>query len=677
MRAFAVLAVILFHAYTPWAVGGFYGVDVFFVLSGYLITGILVSEWQKRQTIALGHFWARRARRLLPALFLMLFVVLLVADLWPSVLGSPGLLGDTLATIFYSSNWRFLAEHANYFTGTGNQSPLLHTWTLAIEEQFYLVWPLVVLGVLTLRSRRRRAGGPELGSGSPGATEMRSSRRRRVVLLAIAGLGALASAAWMWVITPVGATDVNRAYYGSDTRAQSILIGAALALACTLWGPVTRRAATAGLWCAGVAGAVVVVLMWRNVSEMSPLAFHGGFAIVALGAAAVILCVTQLPRHPLALGIGIAPLRYVGRISYGMYLWYWPVLLVMTPARVHVNGLPLLAARLGVIVGVAALSFRFVETPVQNGALRHWRPWVVLPVVASLVAAMAFLVPDGASLPAGAAASPIRLSRAPDLGGGPPVRILVVGDSMAGSLGVGLSMIAPHYGAQVVNRGTPACSLAAGSQVKVLWYTIPPDAPCEAQSPDHLLETYRSLVRQYDPDVVVYLARTDTFDTELDGSWQHLGQPNFDRWARSRFEQAIGVLASRGAHVVFLTSPFYNSGVQSDGQPMPEDQPARVTTDNRLLSEAAASRPQTASVFDFGALLSPSDRFTTDVDDVPVRCADGIHISVTGGQWVGERLLPRLVALGRPHAIAAVQSHRAPLPPEAPPSWFAKIPCSA
>jgi peptidoglycan/LPS O-acetylase OafA/YrhL len=215
MRAFAVLAVILFHAYTPWAIGGFYGVDVFFVLSGYLITSILVSEWQDKGRISLRHFWARRARRLLPALFLMLLVVLLVADIWPSVLGSPGLLGDTLATIFYSSNWRFLAEHANYFTTYSNPSPLLHTWTLAIEEQFYLVWPILVVAVLTVFSR---CGAKAIGGDS--FAEPGSSRRPLTVLLVLALIGAAASATWMWVLTPMGTLNVNRAYYGSDTRAK-------------------------------------------------------------------------------------------------------------------------------------------------------------------------------------------------------------------------------------------------------------------------------------------------------------------------------------------------------------------------------------------------------------------------------------------------------------------------
>jgi peptidoglycan/LPS O-acetylase OafA/YrhL len=668
MRAFAVLAVILFHAYTPWAIGGFYGVDVFFVLSGYLITSILVSEWQDKGRISLRHFWARRARRLLPALFLMLLVVLLVADIWPSVLGSPGLLGDTLATIFYSSNWRFLAEHANYFTTYSNPSPLLHTWTLAIEEQFYLVWPILVVAVLTVFSRR---GAKAIGGDS--FAEPGSSRRPLTVLLVLALVGAAASATWMWVLTPMGTLNVNRAYYGSDTRAQAILIGAALALACALWGPVWRAASRVALYGAGILGALVLVFMWRNVAETSDLAFHGGFAVVALAAAAVVLCVSQLPKHPLALAIGIAPLRYLGRISYGMYLWYWPVLLVATANRVHLGGLELLSLRIAVIVALASCSFHFVETPIQNGVFHRWRPILVIPAVASLLAGMAVAVPDGslsAAIPTGTAYH-LHTSH-----GTPPVRILVVGDSMAGSLGVGLSLIAPVYGAQVVNQGSPGCSLAEGNMVKVLWYTDPPGPPCASDDPDHLLSVYRSLVRQFDPDVVVYLARSDTLDTELDGSWQNLGEPTFDRWAEFRYQQAIAVLSSRGAHVVFMTSPFYDSGDESDGQPLPENQPSRVAIDNRLLVKAAGHNPKLASVFNLGGLLSPADHFATQVDGVPVRCQDGVHLTVAGGQWVGERVLPHLVALGRSHAIAAVAAHRPVLPPQAPPFWYSELPCS-
>ena len=436
MRAFAVTAVILYHAST-WANGGYFGVDVFFVLSGYLITTLLLAEWRGTGGIGLRSFWARRARRLLPALFLMLAVVGAVAVALPQVLGSPGLLGDTIATVFYVSNWHLLASHTSYFDLVANQSPLLHTWSLAIEEQFYLVWPLVVLVLVGgLRHRGRTSPGPD------------DVRRRLILVAAVAAVGAVASAVLMAVITPVGTLSVNRSYYGSDTRAQSILVGAALAAVCLAWGPVRTAWGRRALWVAGLVGAVAVVVMWRTVQETSALTFHGGFFLVSVATAGVIACVTQTSGHPVARVLCFRPLPYIGRISYGMYLWYLPVLLVMTAGRTHLDGLALLAARVGVIVVIAAASFHFVETPIRRGALAGWRTWVAIPVAAATVSLLPVFVPTlGGLVPVADAAAVTQTGSslpftAPSAPASPQVRILLVGDSMAGSLGVGLSTVA-------------------------------------------------------------------------------------------------------------------------------------------------------------------------------------------------------------------------------------------
>ena len=178
MRAFAVVAVILYHADPGWAVGGYFGVDVFFVLSGYLITTLLLGEWLGSGGVALRAFWGRRARRLLPALFVMLAVVGAVSVLFPKVLGSPGLLGDTLSTVGYVANWHFIAVHTNYFATAANPSPLQHTWTLAIEEQFYLVWPLVLLVLMGALRRRRRPAGSDRRR-PPGGGGVRGPGRAR------------------------------------------------------------------------------------------------------------------------------------------------------------------------------------------------------------------------------------------------------------------------------------------------------------------------------------------------------------------------------------------------------------------------------------------------------------------------------------------------------------------
>jgi len=690
MRAFAVLAVILFHAEPSWAGGGFFGVDVFFVLSGYLITSLLVAEWQRSGSVSLRRFWSRRARRLLPALFLVLAVIGGVAAAAPGVLGSPHLPGDMVATVLYSANWHLMAEHADYFATVQNPSPLLHTWTLAIEEQFYVVWPLVVLAVLGgLGRRRRRAPAEGRPASDPGA-----ARTRRLGTLAVAAaLGALGSAALMAVLTPVGALDVDRAYYGSDTRAQSLLVGAALAAALARWGPVSSGRARRAIGAAGLLGAAGMVVICRAVTETSPLAFHGGFLLLAVSTAAVVACVAAVPRHPVARLFDLAPLRYVGRISYGMYLWYWPVLLVLTAARTGLHGTELLGARLGVIVALAAASFHVLEQPVRRGSLAGWRPWVAVPAAAWAVSLVAALAPVAPGVPASgsftlasaragvrAAGVPMPAAGARALEAGSTaeaarVRVLVVGDSMAGSLAVGLSAMAGRFGAEVVDESSPGCSLATDQLVHVLWYTDPPGRPCVAGDPGALLARMGGWVRRYDPDVVVYLARSDTLDIEHDGTWQHLGEPAFDRWVAGRYAAAAAVLGSEGARVVLLTTPYYDSGEQGDGAPWPENDPARVATENALLAEVADHSPGT-SVFPLGRLLSPEGRYTASVAGVRVRCADGVHLTPAGGAWVGAHLLARLVALGRPHLTQAVASGRPPLRPQAGvPWWYAKLPC--
>ena len=722
IRAFAVLAVITYHTGVPWMHGGYYGVDVFLVLSGFLITSLLVGEYGKRGSISLSGFWVRRARRLLPALFLMLAGVALVAGMWPAVLSAPHLMADSVATILYVANWHLAWEHASYFAAVNQPSPLLHTWTLAIEEQFYLVWPLVVVAVLRWGGTLRR-------------------------LLTLACAGAVASAVWMIALAPTDGSDPSRAYYGSDTRAQGLLVGAALALACAIWGPVRTNAGRRVTGAVGLAGAAGVAAMWAFVPESSGLAFHGGFLLVTLSCAAVVAAAGRVPGSAVGRVLSLAPLRYLGRISYGMYLWYWPVLLVMTGARTGLHGYALLTARLAVVTALASLSFHLVETPVRRGALAGWRGLVAAPA-AALGAAGAMLAatalpslgsaalaggsatassavsvlaaassPDdgsaaasstgsvagSAAVPAGipssgasssagggpgipaagsaapsGATAPNRLtsvfgSSAAPAGGSPatghPVRILLVGDSMAGSLGVGLADVAPRYGAEVVNDGMPGCSLASGQQDRVLWYTLPPGKPCVADNPEALLSTWRDWVAATNPDVVVYLARTDLLDQQQDGQWQHVGQTTFDAWLGTRLAAAVPVLGSGGAPVVLLTSPLYATGEQSSGDSWPEDDPARVTADNDLIRGVPG-----VTVLDAGSLLTPDASYRSSAGGVLLRCSDGVHLTRSGGQWLGARILPDLVALGRSHSSLPVVAGRAAVG-SATPAWWPKLPC--
>jgi peptidoglycan/LPS O-acetylase OafA/YrhL len=747
IRALSVLAIIAFHTGLNSVPGGFYGVDSFFVLSGFLITSLLVREWSGTGTIRLRRFWAGRARRLLPALFLLIAVIGIVLAVVPSVLATPNIVGDALSTMFYVSNWYSIHQGVTYFSLSTQPSPLLHTWSLAIEEQFYLVWPLVVLGVLKLGTTRRRArhaerrqqrhavdvlgGGQLLLVGAPPADDDPAwTRRRRLhILFAVACLGSLGSAILMAILAPNGYT--TRAYYGTDTRAQALLVGAAIAIGLTLWKDgsarrwFTRLASVLAL--AGVAGTAA---LWATTSETSTFAFSGGFMVASLAAGAVVMGCATAPRSLVVRLLELPPLPQWGRISYGVYLWYWPVLLVMTGQRLHWGVYPLFLARVGVTVAIAALSYDLVEMPVRRGALKRWRSWVAAPIGAALAISAVFistLVPVGAAelqgdqlavtgptattstvAPAATTATPTAPAT-PTAAGSPtttsapatttttvpssltpaigdpstskPVKVLLVGDSIAGTLGVGLAQEARPSNVQIVNEGTPGCSLSMQTQIKVLFYTVAPDAPCDVgKNPNSLLDTWRKWVDAYNPDVVVYLARGETFDQEVGGQWQNIGQAGFDSYLVNRYRQAVSVLGSKGASVVLATTPYYDSGTSPAGTPWPEDAPARVTGDNATMRQVATATPPGTDgsrvyVYDLNAVVSPDHAFSPTVDQINVRCTDGVHFTQSGGIFVGRRLAPELAALGQAHASASPGGGwPGPLPPSTP-SWFTNLPC--
>ena len=682
IRAFAVLSIIAFHTGLNSVPGGFYGVDAFFVLSGFLITSLLVKEWGGTGTIRLRRFWAGRARRLLPALFLMVTVVGLVMVFWPELLSSQNIVGAALSTVFYYSNWYFIHNGVTYFDLTSQPSPFLHTWSLAIEEQFYLVWPLVVLAVLKV-GRRTRAprtsaeevpvlGGGRLlvraapmgsasGSGSGGVG---SSRRRRLhALFAVACLGSLASALAMALLAPDGYT--TRAYYGTDCRAQALLVGAAIAIGLFLWPEGAQRQwfrSTAAVL--GVLGAAGTAALWCTTSETTTFAFSGGFMVASLAAGAVVIGCVAAPRSLVVRFLELPPFPQWGRISYGVYLWYWPVLLIMTPQRLHWGVYPLFLARVGITVAIAALSYDLIEMPIRRGALKTWRSWVALPIGAAVAVGAVVastLVPVGASTlqgstlvaapttgttvpgqstsPASTTTSvPLPSSLSPAPPDTPPsphrVKVLVVGDSIAGSLAIGLHQVADNADVHIVDEGLPGCSVTTTERVKVLFYDAPPGAPCDSANPNAIFATWRRWVDTYNPDVVLYAAPAETFDQEIGGQWENIGQPSFDAYLTSRFRQAVDVLGAKGAPVVLMTSPYYDSGTQPSGTPWPEDVPARVNLDNAAIRRVAAS--STAPGGRRGLRLQPQrrglagGRYSAAVGSVNVRCADGVHFTRVG-----------------------------------------------
>ena len=349
LRALAVLAVIAYHLGVGWAPGGLLGVGVFFTLSGYLITDLLLGRYDNTGQLQLADFWLRRARRLLPALFVMLAVV----AAWVTLLDRGQLApvrGAVMSSAAYVSNWWLIAQHSSYFARFAPPMPLGHLWSLAVEEQFYLIWPWLLWLLLRL-SRKRHGLHPRLAWAT--------------LLLA------LISAAAMAVLYQPG-YDPTRAYDGTDTRAFAVLIGASLAFVwpSRLLGDDVTETARWILDGIGAVGlAVIALLIWRT-TQYSAFLYRGGMVLLSFGTAMVVGAAAS-PASRLGVVLGWRPLRWVGVRSYGIYLWHYPIIVLTTPADGRESILRE-ALQVAAAFGVAALSWRFVEEPIRHGAIRRW-----------------------------------------------------------------------------------------------------------------------------------------------------------------------------------------------------------------------------------------------------------------------------------------------------------------
>ena len=367
LRALAVAAVIAYHLGLSWAPGGLLGVGVFFTLSGYLITDLLLGSWESLGRLRLRTFWVRRARRLLPALAVMLVVVSLwVGVAQPSQLGA--LRGDVVAATFYVSNWWLAFQHVSYFARFTAPSPLGHLWSLAVEEQFYLLWPwLLWLGLLW--SRRWRQARPAPAS-SPGLL----ATRQQLWPLALVTMGLAAASAVELAVLYHPSFDPSRIYYGTDTRAFALLIGAALAMVWPSKGLQASivRGARLLVDAMGMVGLAVIALLVALTTEYSAFLYRGGLVLLALATALVVASASH-PAGRLGTVLGWRPLRWAGVRSYAIYLWHYPVIVLTTPTVVEGTDMPRVLLQVGATLALAELSWRFVESPVRSGALgRLW-----------------------------------------------------------------------------------------------------------------------------------------------------------------------------------------------------------------------------------------------------------------------------------------------------------------
>jgi len=679
VRGVAVLNILGLHAGVWMTGGGFYNLDTFFALSGFLITSLLIAEWDHSGGIRIWRFWARRARRLLPALFLMLLGTALIFGVLVPRGTYRGLRGDALASLFYVANWHFIAGSSSYFNQTSLTSPLLHMWSLAVEEQFYLVWPLIVVGVLAV---------------------WRSLR----ALLIVCVIGVVSSAIEMAVLFNPG-SDPTRLYFGTDTHAQSILVGATFGVALALWerrpprpAHARRRGAlvagtwsgceartTAGRWVVSAIGSVGLAgcaVLYSSATPAEAFVYRGGFLLAALASTAVLWCVTCAPGTPVARILSFPLLTFVGRISYGLYLWHFPLFAYVNSARTGLSGWALLGVRMVPTFAAAWASFVLVERRLRTGtawvARRSWvlGPVTLFGVVGALVlattpaaAASAAATPAGLTL----AATPIAAS-APPVYDNAPVRALLVGDSQALTLGFGLigASTVDHnrFHVSVADEGILGCGVADGTTftkngragLPVGWPCAPQPAlgscppggtfgpeqnvPCQAWA-----QAWAAWLGQINPNIVVLLAGgAEVFDRVFDGHTTNILDPAFATYVKAQLERAVQIATSRGALMVLMTKPCQDTGEQPDGTAWPEDSRARQTAYNSLLYQVARQHPGEVYVQDLDRVVCPGGKFVASLHGVPIRDADGVHFPVgqpgAGGAYLEPAILPYWERLG-------------------------------
>jgi peptidoglycan/LPS O-acetylase OafA/YrhL len=578
--------------------GGFLGVDLFFVLSGFLITSLLLAEWDASGSIDLPAFWGRRFRRLLPALLVVLAVVTAYGAVALPATELGELRRSGLGTLGYVANWVAIRSGSDYWAAFSAPSLLQHAWSLAIEEQFYVVWPLL------------------------GALGLRLTRGRRGPLVLATSVLAVASVASLWINHRPGASTA-RAYYGTDTRAAAILYGALAAL--WLAGRARRSAQPAErvLAWAGVPAALVLVWAWTSLGGTDDALYGFGLPLVGVSAAVLIATVSGPSAGAIGRVLSIRPLGALGRVSYGLYLWHWPVFVVLEPGRFGLHGWVLTTVRVVVSLLLAVLSLRLVEQPVRSGRVPHRRWRVAAPALVGVM---------GVGILAGTAGAVDRhddvgdrVSVAPDPAAPQGARsLLVLGDSQA----VVLALASPKQvaGMSVGGDATVGCGIGPGLATS---HGRPLASDDINETCLGVVDEWAARVRHDDPDVVLlHVGAWDVLDREIGDRVVAFGTPEWDDLTEANLRSVLERLGSQGAQVVALTSPCFAPTDQVEGGDQ-RGEPARVTRWNELLRRAADATG--ATVVDYGGFLCPGGAYQEVRDGVPLR-SDGVHLTQEGTQ---------------------------------------------
>ncbi|MDP6980878.1 MAG: acyltransferase family protein [Myxococcota bacterium] len=590
LRGLVLFGLLCFHAEFSWATGGFLGIATFFTLSGFLLTSLFLAEWEHSQRIAFAAFWARRFRRLMPAALLTLLTMWAFGHFVATPSQLDRLRDDIIWALFYAANWHFLWSNADYTALFEAPSPLHHFWSLAVEEQFYFGFPLVVFA------------GLRLGRGS-----------LRGLGVLFAALVAVSLGITLWLVA--GGASFDRIYYGTDTRMAELLLGAVVAV--VVWRRGSRGDSESGVpvrWLSwlGSASLLAMVLCWAWVDLDTGWLYRGGFAAYALLSATVIAAgvqpggfVRSVLAHPV--------MQWLGRVSYGAYLFHWPIYLWLDAERVGLDSTPLFLLRVGVTLALAEASYRWFEHPIRTGRMLHGPGALALiPMMFGLVAAVAFALPkapvhfdvDRAAMDAWVEDVVEHYATEPNPP--PPTlhseipRIAMFGDSTATTLAVGLQYFQFETGQSVLRRGSAhlGCAVVRKAEIRTGDFVHTYDG-C-----DDFDVSWAKAIREEQPDIAIVLAAPwDIRDRRLEGEtiWRTIGDPILDRYYTQELQAAVDVLSRDGTLVLWLTHPLVevrDRGGKKPAKPYAASDPARIERWNELIRDLERSRPGQVRVID-------------------------------------------------------------------------------
>jgi len=693
LRGVALTAILCFHAGFEWIHGGYLPLTTFFVLSGFLITSLLLLEHQRKGEINLIAFWGRRARRLVPAAI----VALALVAVYVAAIDEPveGLRGDVFASLGWVANWRFIFAERSYADLFGDPSPLQHFWSLAVEEQFYLFLPLFAVGTLYLANGKRW-------------------------LFASVTVVLVAASAVAMAILHVPGEPPLRAYFGTDTRAAELLVGVLLAF--LLIGPNGLRRLTGPARVAvnigGAAALAVTGVLWFVAREFDSRLYEGGLLGISLMAALIVASGTQEGTIVTRL-LSFEPFAALGRVSYGVYLFHWPLFLWMDEGRTGLEGGPLFAARMAVTMVLTVASYHLLERPIRN---RQWRPQLMLAGWANATVAVAAVLvvvtastgrtdlltvrdaddgtptvirartdyeasdggdgdtsttggpassssttnttgttargwthngstsslpssspttTPGTTGPGGTSPTTVKPATTTTKPPPPPLKLLVVGDSLARNLAGGLEAHQEkHNDMSILSYAFDGCPVV--TEGVMFWpgdrsqHTV--DGHCGARKAE-----WAAQIRDFDPDVVFISSSIfDILDRQIAG-WAGpltIGDPTFDSWLKASQRQVVSTLGAGGARVVWGTQPCAQFDPRHANHHENGEGNRRIDLLNVRISQSGAT------IADLDGKMCPGGGFTSTVAGVSNARSDGVHLSPPAAEALADQwLVPLLLSL--------------------------------